>query len=288
MLLPLAWQRSSLPDATLDAFIGRGLRWGLGIGFLAVSLAPGGQPRYTLPLLGPASVLLALVLRHSQVDGALRAPWDDFPPANGTRRSPSTSLHLWLPSVWSRVVLVCVGLAMVGAVAAGASGGPAFVRRWSLVLGLLLAGGATLRWTRRVSDPVSLALASAVGMALLTADFALGAIRPLRRVESVRPVGRAISRAADGGAAVAVLSPGFLPFLFYVPHLRYVQSVEELPLAAPYLLVRQSKLGEASEVLRRRRIDSRIALHARDKRMRDSQLGDWVLLRLSPTAEAGL
>ena len=50
----------SLVDLRLDAAVARGLRWALAGCFVAVSLAPGGIPRYTLPLLVPAGVLLAL------------------------------------------------------------------------------------------------------------------------------------------------------------------------------------------------------------------------------------
>ena len=55
VLLPLAW-RGQVGEAAAPAVV-RGLRWAVAGCFLAVSLAPGGQPRYTLPLLVPASVL---------------------------------------------------------------------------------------------------------------------------------------------------------------------------------------------------------------------------------------
>ena len=286
VLLPLAWRR---PDpAAPGAAVARGLRWGTSLCFLAVSLAPGGQPRYTLPLLVPASILLALVLLKP-VKGDLRAPSGEGGLPAGARRPPAAPA--WLPLVWGRVIMVCLGVAMVGAVAAGALGGPGFVLRWGLVLAVLFAAGATLRRTlrwRARADFARLALASAVGMALLTADFALGAVRPLRRGESVRPVGEKINRAVGRDGPVAVLRPGFLPFLFYVRGIRYLQTIDDLPVSAPRLLVRESDLNVVMETLRRRQVNARIALSAKDKRVKDDRFNRWVLLRLDPALEPGL
>lgn len=283
VLLPLAWRRSSAPaaftppDAALDLAILRGLRWGVGVGFLAVSLAPGGQPRYTLPLLVPASIMLALVLTP-----ALRAK--DFallPPLPG-----------WLPLVWSRVVVACVIVGMAGVpVALAMQGKQGLLPRVGIGTAVFLVGMMLLdrahRWKAPAGFP-ALALASAVGMALLTADYALGAIRHLRRIESVRPVGAQINRFVGRDQQVAVLRPGFLPFLFYVRGLQYVQAIDELPVSISYLLVRENELAAAAAALRRRQINGRIALRAKDKRVKDDSRNLWVLLRLDPAAEPGL
>ena len=270
-LLPLAWRRAPTPDAPtvpaapLDLAILRGLRWGVGVGFLAVSLAPGGQPRYTLPLLVPAGILLVLALARP-----LPGSW---------------------PLVWARVVMGCLVVAMVGALTAGLLGGPAFVLRWGLALAVSVVAVLLLVHLGRrgaAADVPLLAVASAVGMVLLTVDFALGAVRELRRAEAVRPVGAQINRAVGPDETVAVLRPGFLPFLFYVHNLRYVQTVDELPVSTPYLLARENDLGPVSSALERRQINARITLTARDKRIKDESLNRWLLLRLEPTAQPGL
>ncbi len=271
VLLPLAWRRAPLPtalatpDASQKLAVLRGLRWGVGFGFLAVSLAPGGQPRYTLPLLAPASLLLALVL--------------------------AGPLPGWLPLVWTRVVMACVAVAMIGALTAGLAGGPAFLLRWGFVLVVLLVTVVflvRLHRRRMSADFPRLAFASAVGMALLTADFALGAIRPLRHGEAVRPAGVRINRTVGPSATVAVLRPGFLPFLFYVDNLRYLQVIDELPASVPFLLVRENDLSAVSYALHRREINTRIALDIKDKRVKDESLNHWLLLRLETSAERGL
>ncbi len=282
VLLPLAWRRlptsaaPATPDDALNLAVLRGLRWGVGTCFLVVSLAPGGQPRYTLPLLVPGSLLLALTL----------APV--FRP-KGSALLPRLPGSLAL--VWSRVLLVCLLVAMLGALAAGCTGGPAFLRRWGMVLTMLLVGYALLRRVHRWhadTDLPALALTSAVGMGLLTGDFALGAIRPLRRGESVRPVGAQINRFVGPGETVAVLRPGFLPFLFYVHGLRYLQTMEQLPVSTPYVLIRGNDMSAAADSLHRRRLNFRIALHAKDKRIKDERANTWMLLRLDPDGEPGL
>ena len=281
ILLPLAWRRaptpetSTTPDASLDFAVLRGLRWGIGVGFLVVSLAPGGQPRYTLPLLVPASIMLALVLTP-----ILRARISSLPPLPG-----------WLPRVWSIVAEVVIITAMFGALAAGWWNVRAFAWRWAVALMVFVAGTwlrPRVRGWRLLADLPALGLASAVGMALLTADFAIGAIRPLRRAESVRPVGSQINRIVGHDAQVAVLRPGFLPFLFYVHNLRYIPTLDALSASTPYLLIRENEINTATAALQHQQINTRITLHAKDKRVRNERLNAWVLLRLDPSSEPGL
>jgi len=67
VFLPLAWfpLRADVPEKV--AMLIRGLRWGVLIAFLGVSLAPGSLPRYTMPLTLPIFGLFALVLRWAVV-----------------------------------------------------------------------------------------------------------------------------------------------------------------------------------------------------------------------------
>src|SRR5581483_99443 len=64
LLLPLLWKSEPLerlPER--DALIVRATRWPLVICFFALLLIPGMLPRYTLPMLAPTSVVLAIVLQ---------------------------------------------------------------------------------------------------------------------------------------------------------------------------------------------------------------------------------
>lgn len=75
VFLPFAWfpLRPETPEKI--AHLLRGLRWGVVIAFLAVSLAPGSLPRYTMPLTLPLFVLLALVLTWATVPESVWKVW---------------------------------------------------------------------------------------------------------------------------------------------------------------------------------------------------------------------
>lgn len=263
VLLPLAWRRE--PSAAhaenagrrLDHAISRGLRWAIGGCFLAVSLAPGGQPRYTLPLLTPASLLLALALVRG-------------------RRLPAS-----LPTVWARAVIIALGVAFHGAICAAVFGGGE-PWRWAVAGGLLaLSGWMCVRVWRgqRAVEPTGLALASAVVMALLTADYALGVVPWQRRYESVRPAAARIERLLDGEHA-AVLRPGFLPMMFYLrPIPVCLQTLDALPPATGFILVREDELAGLAKELGEHR-DALPVLRVMDKRARNA----WVLVKLEPPA----
>ena len=286
VLLPLVWRPApgDWPDA--DRALLRGGRWATLGCFLVVSLAPGGQPRYTLPLLVPASVLLALACRRGwdnvEVDGAL-------PP--------------WLGVVWTRTAALCLALAGVLAPWAALCGGGG-VGRWALAaLVMLAAGGMVGRvvpwklpppWERsRPHGLLPLTLASATAMALLTWDYASGVVPLLRTRESVRPAARAINRiiAADFGstarpAPIFVLRPGFVPFLYYLhPSPHYLQETKELDTAAPesacWLLRRRGEQVVVDMPLARG-LGWREAATVVDKRIGEPGKSQWVLWHIPP------
>ena len=125
-------------------------------------------------------------------------------------------------------------------------------------------------------------------MALFTANYALGAVHRLHRQESVYPVGRSIQRAVPKGQTVAVLHPGFLPFLFYVPNLLYLQAPDAIPPGVHYLLVRQKDLPATTTALGAQGITPRTALNAKDKRVGDAEQSNWLLLALDRHGEGSL
>ncbi len=299
VLLPLVWQlrepkqsaggsrppgamanvAAQPPDSLLDAAIARGLCWSLALCFVIISLAPGGIPRYTLPLLVPASILLALSFSQSQAAAPQRLlPW-----------RPEVAIHL--PLVWTRVLAVCLALAVVAAPVAAFQGGRGSWR-WLTALAVVTVGTYLLRRVGRlrryaestaptpVPAVLPLALASGAVMALLTADYAVGALHRLHRSESVRPVGLAVRRVVPPGQPVAVLEPGFLPFLFYVDNLHYLQTAEGFPPAVHYLLVRQRDLPAAAVALKQQGYAPRVLLGSKDKRISDAERGTWLLLGL--------
>ena len=65
LLLPLAARAKFSSERKIDMV--RGLSWGAGVSLVIVDLIPGALPRYTMPLLMPASWLLAMTLTAEEV-----------------------------------------------------------------------------------------------------------------------------------------------------------------------------------------------------------------------------
>ena len=270
VMIPLWWRRGTDGEGgTLDGAILRGGRFAVTACFLAVSLAPGGQPRYTLPLLVPASVLLALVLVGSGV----------------------VAVPAWLPTVWTRVVLGCLVLTSLVGIAVILSGNGK--EPWRVVgLGIFILSGAFFRELNSKPSPVPmpvLGLNSALVMAFITVAFAIGAVPRFRRAEIMRPMGAQIEAAVPPDETLAVLRPGFLPYLYYLrPGLVYIQRIGDLPASVHFLLVREEEFNAVAASLRERRAACDIALRVRDKRLKGDPRSLWLLLRLNPLPEARL
>lgn len=277
VLLPLLW-RPGLGDGwpREDQAILRGGRLALAVGFLAVSLAPGGLPRYTLPLFALASALLALIVMRGWRSG---------------------ELPQWIPQAWARTLLLALAVTTGCALAAVLA---AEDWRWFLVVGAGL--GVGLGWNRKSllklggapagPQPLAtlypaplLAIASAVVMASLTWEYALAIVPRMQRAEDVRPLAAQIDKVvglAEGPAYA--LAPGFLPFLFYLRQSPgYVQNAALMPAGARYLLVREKEEAAAAKVLAAGGRPSQIAL-----RLRDKNRGNWTLLHLEPPQKASL
>lgn len=276
VLLPLLWRRG-LGEGwpAEDRAILRGGRLALAGGFLAVSLAPGGLPRYTLPLVPLASVLLALVV---------------------TRGWQTGELPRWIAQAWARTLLLALAGTTGGALAAMLA---ARDGRWAVAVGVGLAGGLALKGRRllgnRAADAETtlaerypaplLAVASAVAMAAFTWEYAVAIVPRMQRAEDVRPLAaRLNAEVAPGEGPICVLAPGFLPFLFYLRESpRYVSGVRQTPVAARFLLLRAREEPASAEILRQTGSSSQVVL-----RLLDKNRGSWVLLRLGPAGKPGL
>jgi 4-amino-4-deoxy-L-arabinose transferase-like glycosyltransferase len=75
--------------------LARGLAWGIAIPFVGLNLVPGALPRYTMPLIAPASWLLAM----SCGGHALQWPWPKWTPND----------H----GIWKKVIAIFVGTGLV-------------------------------------------------------------------------------------------------------------------------------------------------------------------------------
>ncbi|MEP6809898.1 MAG: glycosyltransferase family 39 protein [Chthoniobacterales bacterium] len=77
----------------------RGVAWGVVISFVVISLLPGSLPRYTMPLLAPASWLLASALTTSRIE---------FPSWLRLRRPPFLAFELRWPSLITATVVAAM------------------------------------------------------------------------------------------------------------------------------------------------------------------------------------
>ncbi len=86
--------RFSQLHSDTDKRLARGLAWGIAIPFVTLNLVPGALPRYTMPLIAPASWLLAM----GCAGNALHWPWPKW-----------TSDH----GIWKKVIALFVGIGVL-------------------------------------------------------------------------------------------------------------------------------------------------------------------------------
>ena len=189
--------------------------------------------------------------------------------------------------IWSRIVGPLLALSTLAILPAAVVGGNEWWR-WAVAVAVLIAGAFLLvehyRFRQWGGVPV-LALSSAGVMALLTADYSLGAVPYLRHSENVRPLAQKVNRVtAPTNESVRVFAPGFLPFLYYLrPDPVYVQTIEEVPAKAHFLLVRETDLDTVSDPLKAQGRSLQTL-----KRLDDKNRGHWYLLRVEAAGKPRL
>ena len=242
VFLPLLWQRETTAalaaQSPVDAAILRGARWALAVCFLVVLLLPGGLPRYILPLLVPAALLVAQALFAG--DG-LAVQW---------RKA-------WLLAA---VVVISFGISAFGWVGCSRLFGwrihyhelfmPALT-----VLPILFFQFKLYRAERiHALSTLQLALLSTAAIAAFTWAYAL-ATPWLRGGENLRAAAARLN-VASAPDAIYALAPGYQPFLFYLrPAPRYIAAIDGLPAGASgFLLVKNDALPAATTALAARGI----------------------------------
>ncbi len=255
VLLPLLWSEKVLARlAVRDAELVRALRWPLVILFFALVLVPGVLPRYTLPMLAPACLLLALVLH------------EDAPPVQ-ERVVP----------IWKNV---CVGALMIVAVAAVA----AIIFNRSVAapaVGVLAICGLVLKRCAVLNRPLNLALCTAVIVSCGASVYATAIVPRMQAVDDVRPVGEFLNRNVADGARVYAFDLRFLhsfgayhPALFYLRRpVTCVPEISDLPPEAEYIFTRVESVEKVRALNRAAQVVGEI----RTKRGRN-----LVLLKLQP------
>lgn len=263
--LPLLWRRETdralQAQSPTGAAILRGARPALAVCFLAVLLLPGGLPRYALPLLVPAALLVAQAL------GA------------------ETRISVWLRKSWLLATALILGVAFAFFVQCATT--RFFNVQWRLLEWLYPAIAASvgctwlLRLWReervRLVGSEKLALFGALTMAIFTFAYAL-AIPRLHGRENLRAAAARTNAAANGESVIA-LAPGYQPFLFYLrPAPRYARTPADLP-ADSFVLVKNDALTATTSTL-----DARGTHWQNVLTLDEKNRGRYVLLRLGKTS----
>ncbi len=184
-----------------------GILIGCVLAYFLIALTPAARARFTLPLLGPASAAVALVLEASERSHHFTIPW----------------------RISLRVLAVLVGLVAVVL--------PwlvdAQVRSVSAVASVLALGVAYLAWEtvqRWADEPVQLMIPTGLLMVALTALYA-ASIQPLKsRDEKLRPPALAIKALLAPDEKAIVYRAGLQPWVFYAwGHVKEINSRKDLP-----------------------------------------------------------
>lgn len=222
VFVPLLWGRRIVADGTDgDGALLRRVWWAVAICFIGLLVVPGVLPRYTLPLLIPASLLVAVAVERASKKGTA-----------------------WVFTSWAFTAFLALGIA-TGAAIGGLLRTGAW---WGYAAGAILAcaaGSFLILKTRLPRTPVPLALCSAISVGLAMIAFTLLIVPKMNAADDVRPFGRAVNAALPVGEPLYVVDPGFQPALFYLrDEPRSVSSLKAVPAAGGWLLVRKNLLGE--------------------------------------------
>jgi len=231
LFAPLWWNRKVVASLReRDAAIFAGLRFAVVLCGCGLILIPGFLSRYTIPLVVPASMLIALALRSPEL-------------------LPSRVLSIWrigLIILCAAAVISALALPwLLGLQAAGAA------------VCVILSGVALLALLRRrFTHPLPLAVGTACAIALGSIVFVTAQIPRVIAAERSRPIGKRINAALPGVHELYVINSGFQPAHFYLQQkLIYLRSPRDLPPQQLFVLLPSSAntklatFGRASRLL---------------------------------------
>jgi len=198
LLLPLV-RGAELPTPR-DTNLWRALTFGCAVPFLVVNLLPGALPRYSMPVLVPASWLMAMTLTASEIR---------------------------LPAWWRAPQI------------------PPAKRRLRLVICTAIAAG------------------------IVICLYAVAVVPALQQRSKVKPIAARIDALVPKSEPLYAVDPDYQPFLFYLrSRLVYVSRIDDLPLAARYLLMQPEKEQQVMESERWAPLHARPILTMTDYRKR--------------------
>jgi len=115
----------------------------------------------------------------------------------------------------------------------------------------MVLSAAEVRWRAKIWSARSrqrFVAGTAIVASLLLCVYAAAIVPVLQRRSKVKPIALEIDRLVPNGETLYAVDPDYQPFLFYVQsHLIYVSRLDDVPLAARYLLVQGERERELVE-----------------------------------------
>ncbi len=222
---------SSRAEDIVPPSVAGALACATGACFFLVLLIPGTLPRYVLPLGAPLAVLLAGALAGLRAESRVLRRW-----------------HLVNRVLAALLLLACCAAPFIVSASQAEPGGFPPIRA-ALLCSPLLFLGAFMVARRPVALRVGgLAAATGVVLAIGISLYAIAAIPWIIRRDDLRPMAAAIDAAIPSGEPLIIHDPGYLAAIFYLrtPY-RYALSRDEIPLGAPWVLVRGKERRSFSE-----------------------------------------
>lgn len=252
LFLPMMWNKKLIERLTPEnRLIFLGCRRGMVLGFLLISLIPGTQSRYSMPVLPIAALLLGQVMAVNSAFG------------KGEQ-------------IWKTILLGCLGISVLTSLAG------TFLTVISIVKILVWIGIAAvciLIWKRKdtITTISALVKTTAIVICIFTLQYALFSPYYAKGDERRRPVGQKINDLVRPEETLYVYKPGYQAFLFYVREpIEYVIKHEQITPDIRYLLMKESNWQElqGSETLKYREVKTLFKFEYRHK-------GTFRLLELS-------
>jgi len=215
----------SAPREDRWAAVIRGSQFGILLGVGLLLITPEGLPRYTMPLFGPASVLLVDLLG----------------------RMPRSSIQ-WAEGYWRKAnllfVLFFIGMAVIAPFGVAMAGYPIFIP--GILLSLIVIGAAFYYLRQHPEWPPLVGSSIALAAGLTVVLTFLSPIKETR--EKYRPDGQEMMAATpDIDRPLTIFAPKHIRFLFYVKRpYEEVGSRGPLPERSGYFIMREKDLDRQS------------------------------------------
>ncbi len=224
----------------------RGVRLALAIAFVALVLLPGARPRYAMPLVPPALLLLAFRLTA-------------FP----------GRLPTWLPRAWNAANRGLLAIAMAGAISVVVISLDPLPWKLFVSASLVLAAGFLfLRSLKsRPDSPAVLALWTGGAVSLFLMIYGGAAPSRLRANDKIRPPAEAILARASGDETIFALNVRYQPFIYYLgDRCIQVHRTREVPADAAYVLMPDAGYRKliAGDTSRGKRVSALLSVTAKD------------------------